>query len=218
MKNRKKKGQITAFLGAAALLCAMTGCGDADGDTKGQQEDIIRIENTETDNSQNDESGQLQPELEKSGDENAVPESGRAADDKEGEKTETDQPVQAGVDTTLKEVESDTELEGSVKSVGESSMVVSRIHTYVDEENGGEAAEMAVEYMAGGDELITVYFSENTSFVVRTVKNGGVNGDDDKEDQEGALSDIQENNTVLMTGGYEGEDFHAEQVIIYRFI
>ena len=53
---------------------------------------------------------------------------------------------------------------------------------------------------------------------MRTVKNGGVNGDSDVTESAGTVSDIRENDTVIMTGGYEGADFHAEQVVIYNFI
>lgn len=234
MKNRKKKGKIAVILGAAAMLCVMTGCGKDDGDAKEQAEDIIRIEDSaEKESGWNDESGKAQTEQERNGGENVNPEnsqevggrenagqeSGGAADDGEGEKTEdvqADSPEMGGV---LKEIESETELEGSVKSVGENSIVISKIHQYVDENSGNGAAKIAVNYVGGGDsELITVYFSENTRFVVRTVKNGGVNGDSDVEDRDGTVSDVQEGNTINMTGGYEGEDFRAEQIIIYRFV
>ena len=116
-------------------------------------------------------------------------------------------------------IESDTELDGTVKSVGENSMVVNRIHNYVEQNGGTAAVAIAVEGTEDSElELITVYFSENTRFIVRTVKNGGVNGDADAEDEDGSISSIQENNNVKMPGSYEGADFHAESVVIYHFV
>ena len=98
-------------------------------------------------------------------------------------------------------------------------MVVNRIHNYVEQNGGTAAVAIAVEGTEDSElELITVYFSENTRFIVRTVKNGGVNGDADAEDEDGSISSIQENNNVKMTGSYEGADFHAESVVIYHFV
>lgn len=207
MKNKKKKGQVTVILGAA-MLCAMTGCGKAGGNAEGQAEDIIRIENEA--GGENSGSGQSQPEQEDGTGENASPENEQKADS-----VWVEEPASDG-GTGMKEIESETELNGTVQSIGEGSIVVSRIHTYVDENNSSAAVEMAEA--SGGDELITVYFSENTQFIVRTVKNGGVNGDSDAENRDGTASDIEENKTVLLTGGYEGENFRAEQVIIYHFV
>lgn len=195
-------------LGMAAVLCAMTGCGKADESATGQEENIIRLENLET----GGESTGTEGSQEEGGEANAGPGNSQKEDS-----VWVESPVDGG-NTGMKEIESETELEGSVQSIGESSMVVSKIHTYVDESNDAEVEEIAVESAVGGDELITVYFSDNTQFIVRTVKNGGANGDSDVEDRDGTASDVKENNTVLMTGGYEGEDFRAEQVIIYHFV
>lgn len=208
MKNKKKKGQVTVILGAA-MLCAMTGCGKAGGNAEGQAEDIIRIEN-EAGGEENGGDGQSQAEQEDGTGESVSPENEQKADS-----VWVEEPASDG-NTGMKEIESETELNGTVQSIGEGSIVVSKIHTYVDENNGSAAVEMAEA--SGGDELITVYFSENTQFIVRTVKNGGVNGDSDAENREGTASDIEENKTVLLTGGYEGENFRAEQVIIYHFV
>ena len=222
MKNRKKKGKTAVFLGTAALLYMMTGCGEAEGDTREQSENIIRIEDTEPDGGQDGRNGQSQQETEKDSGQNSEGESGRMTENEESE-TPGNAPAdnqEADSDIVLKETESDTELEGSVTSVGENSIVVSKIHTYTDENSECAVAEIAVDYGDGvaGAELITVYFSENTGFIVRTVKNGGVNGDSDVTESAGTVSDIRENDTVIMTGGYEGADFHAEQVVIYNFI
>ena len=97
---------------------------------------------------------------------------------------------------------------------------MSKIHTYTDENSECAVAEIAVDYGDGvaGAELITVYFSENTGFIVRTVKNGGVNGDSDVEKTEGSFADIQEKTSVNAKGYYENGDFWADTIIIFRFV
>lgn len=50
------------------------------------------------------------------------------------------------------------------------------------------------------------------------MKNNGVNGDEDVETREGSLADINEGTVLNMTGSYQGDDFYAEQVVIYKFV
>lgn len=107
--------------------------------------------------------------------------------------------------------QSDTELEGSIESIDDNSVVINQIVT-------GEEDNVAIAYGGSDKILITVYFSEETEFEVRTVKNSGVNGDADVEKRQGAFSDLKKDAIIHMTGSYEGEDFHAKQVIIYNFV
>lgn len=198
MKKRMKTGKLAVLLGAFGLMCMVSGCTKTGEKAEGQEEDVIRIE-ASTDESTAQDEGAAQ-----SGDGSQEQEDGQEEERKTGVKPES-----------MAQISDESELEGSVKSIGEDSMAVSKIFTYT--EDGGD---MAVSYAEDGPDevLITVYFSENTEYIVRTVKNGGVNGDSDVEDRTGALSDIQEGNTVRMNGSYEGEDFHAVRVVIYNFI
>lgn len=107
--------------------------------------------------------------------------------------------------------QSDTELEGSIESIDDNSVVINQIVT-------GEEDNVAIAYGGSDKILIAVYFSEETEFEVRTVKNSGVNGDADIEKRQGAFSDLKKDAIIHMTGSYEGEDFHAKQVIIYNFV
>lgn len=213
------KGQVTAILGAAALLCAMTGCGKTDGNAEADAGDAVWLEAPAEDE------GQTPPEQETAEEEKETAQGGQQPEDGDDEKPENgdskeqEHSPKTGGDGEWQEIESDTELDGTVKSVGENSMVVNRIHNYVEQNGGTAAVAIAVEGSEDSElELITVYFSENTRFIVRTVKNGGVNGDADAEDEDGSISSIQENNNVKMTGSYEGADFHAESVVIYHFV
>lgn len=109
--------------------------------------------------------------------------------------------------------QADTALDGIVVRVGDNSVVVSEMVTEAPEEIG----DVLVYGTAEGED-IAVYFSENTQFEFRTVKNNGVNGDADVEKREGSFTDIKEGTVINMTGSYQGDDFYAEQIIIYSFV
>lgn len=117
---------------------------------------------------------------------------------------DSNQPSQA--QESMKE---DTEWEGVVESIGNNSIVASKIAVEDD--------KVAV-YAYDSDEKVTVYFSAETIYEIQTVKNGGVNGDADVEKQQGAFSDIREQSSVTLTGSYQGDDFYAEHVVIYQFV
>lgn len=117
---------------------------------------------------------------------------------------DSNQPSQA--QESMKE---DTEWEGVVESIGDNSIVASKIAVEDD--------KVAV-YAYDSDEKVTVYFSAETTYEIQTIKNGGVNGDADVEKQQGAFSDIKEQSSVNLTGSYQGDDFYAEHVVIYQFV
>lgn len=116
--------------------------------------------------------------------------------------------IPAQADNT--QTQTDSELEGNIESIGNNSVVINK--TFNLSEN------MAVSYGDSEKVLITVYFSEETEYEVWTVKNSGVNGDSDIEKRQGAFSDLKEQTSIKLTGGYEGNDFHAKQVIVYQFV
>ncbi len=205
MKNGMKAGKLAVLLGAFGLMCTLTGCTKAGEKAEGQEDEVIRIEASADENAAQNESGQQSDDGRQE----------QKDDQNEDMKEETDPETMEQTSDESGQSQDGNELEGNVRSVGEDSMVVSKVYTYTEDGN-----DVAVAYAEEGadDELITVYFSEDTEYIVRTVKNGGVNGDSDVEDRSGTLSDIREGNSVLMNGSYEGEDFHAEQVIIYNFV
>lgn len=198
MKKRMKAGKLEVLLAAFGLMCAVTGCTKTSEKAEGQETDVIRLEaSTDESTAQDEDAAQR------------VDGSREQENDQEEERKAEEEPE------SMEQISDESELEGNVKSIGEDSMVISKIFTYT--EDGNDIAVASAE--GGPDEvLITVYFSEDTEYIVRTVKNAGVNGDSDVEDRTGALSDIQEGNSVLMNGSYEGEDFHAVRVVIYNFI
>ena len=107
--------------------------------------------------------------------------------------------------------QSDSELDGDIESIADNSVIINKIFH--------PSANTAVSYTEDSEKvLITVYFSEETEFEVWTVKNNGVNGDADTEKQQGAFSDLKQGVHINMTGSYEGDDFHANHVIIYNYV
>lgn len=113
-------------------------------------------------------------------------------------------------DIENEQLQSASELDGIIESIGDNSVVINE--TFHPSENE------AVSYQGSEKVLVTVYFSEETEFEVWTVKNGGVNGDNDIEKRQGTFSDLKQDVDINMTGNYEGNDFHAKHVIIYHFV
>lgn len=101
-----------------------------------------------------------------------------------------------------------TELYGDVVSIGEESVVVSKI--YIESSAFGKGDVMIVGMGGDNQELINVYFEENASFTYMTIRNGGK----DVETREGSFSDITEGLILEMTGRYKGEDFWANHADI----
>lgn len=111
------------------------------------------------------------------------------------------------------DMERETEtLTGSIKSIEENGFVIRQAFE--------EGEDVLVQPGEGSlDEvLIWVNVSESTLYEVKTVKNSGVNGDADVERREGSFSDLKENVSVSMSGYYEGEIFHAEEICMMLFV
>lgn len=110
-------------------------------------------------------------------------------------------------------------LEGDIRSIGESGIVISQL--FMEDSQGDENAEIAYMPAEGSSDevLITVNFTDSTKYEIRTVANGGVNGDADVTVTEGSFSDLKENSSVTLTGHYISEkEFQAELVSIYDFV
>lgn len=134
----------------------------------------------------------------------------------EDQKAETEERIPK---TEENHQQNQEELEGYVKSIGESNVIVSKIFTNTNEEEGAESAVVLVG-TPEEEVLITVNFSEDVKFEIRTVKNGGVNGDADVTITEGSFSDLKQESILHMTGYYvtPEQEFMAEHVFIYEFV
>lgn len=124
------------------------------------------------------------------------------AEDKEP--MEQDEPE----DNTQKETDL---LCGSVKSIEADAIIISQSF---------EEGDVIVQPAEGSPDevLVTVCISEETQYEVKTVKNGGENGDADVEIRTGSISDLKEQASVDISGYSKDEKFMAEKIIIYEFI
>lgn len=235
MKNKreieKKKGErkVTVCF-AVALLVTLTGCGNAAKNTEygsGQEpvsvsqaeetkgDDTLRDESENsgvydggTDNAEAQISGSLDVKAQErqsqggSGQDESRQSSAEAAESSNSQKPEP-------TDSNAQESE---KLIGTVKSIGENSIVISRAFEV--------ASDILVEPGEGSPDeaLVTIACSINTKYEVWSVKNGGVNGDSDVDKKAGSFSDITESANVNIIGKFEGDSFYAEHIIIYYFI
>ncbi len=123
---------------------------------------------------------------------------------------EQPQPDISQLQADNEQLQSNSELDGTIESIGDNRVVINKTFHLSE--------DTAVSYAASDETLITVFFSEETSFEVWTVKNSGVNGDSDIDKQKGSFSDLEQGTSINMTGNYDGNDFHAKHVIIYNFV
>lgn len=194
-----KHTKAAIYLCAALLLAAAPGCGTSGKDTAAPA-------GTETDNRDS------APDTEK----NDSDSYGNPRQNSKDTPSEADMPEdsssQPGSEPQSGPVGAEETISGEVKSIGDNSIVLNQAEVVSDQE---------MEIMVGDSpdaKLVTVRFSENTEFVVSTVKNSGINGDSDVESREGSFSDIKEQSSLELTGSYEGEDFVASRVILYIFL
>ena len=212
MKNKR----IAVYLCIATLLVA-TGCGSSETDTVafdnvGKNTSANVADTQEGSSYQKDDDSSYAEEQQSTNigssyQANDNTDNANAADTQENNNAEN---VNAANAQEGNQAQADTELVGGVESIGDNSIVINKTFNLSE--------TTAVSY--GGDDkvLITAYFSGETTYEIRTVKNGGVNGDSDIEKQQGTFSDIKEQSSVKMTGSYDGNDFHATHVIIYRYV
>lgn len=129
-----------------------------------------------------------------------------------------DQPPEEGADAqdsyeknTPHYIEEGRDLYGDIWEVGESQFTVAEIYTGETEDGGDIMAAPA----DGTDEpKITVTYDESTEFVVKKIWDGGAN----YEEREGTAADLKKGLTAEMRGSYEGDVFHAAEILIVEVI
>lgn len=182
------------FLSMALLMAAVTGCGSAGDDVGASPIEIIPVGEQEADAAGDESSKQEQDE-------------------------EMSEPGMAdGVTGNSEGADTGQLLYGTVRSIGENGIVVSEAFEESDNEEPDASVLVAPDEGSPEEILIQVNFSDDTVFEVKTVKNGGVNGDSDVETKTGSIADLKEQDIVDLTGDYEGGEFYAKKVFIYRFV
>lgn len=133
--------------------------------------------------------------------------------DREEPKTEEeDAQASAGEETdALHYINEGRDLYGDIWEVGENQFTVIEIYREETEEGGGIMAAPA----DGTDEQeeaqkITVAYDENTKFVKQKIWDGGAG----HEEKEATAADLKKGLTAEMNGNYEGDVFHATEILI----
>lgn len=209
IKKRKKagrvRGKILTVCGTVMVIGLLCGCGESENE---ERTPVTELVHTDT------EGGET-PDAD---------EPGNAADHAAaGQETADDMAAEQGTTEDLPAGESGAEAQslekvtGNVKSIGDQDIVIRR--SFEESSNGTDMDILVAPAEGSADEeLLTVLVLETTRYEVHTVKNGGVNGDADVETREGSLADLKEKAAVNIWGNFEGENFLAQQVIIFYFV
>lgn len=199
--RRKLSISILALV-IVAIAWMFTGCGDkAQDDAAPQTEEIDRTEQSTSAENDEQENGTT--------DENDEAEQGQPEDTQDQSEGESSDKSANASDASTNE---SAELCVDVENIGDNSVVGNKVFIETLPDGNGEIMLVGV----GGDnqELVTVYFEENASYVYQIIRNGG----EDVETREGSFSDIRLDMTLDMTGYYKGEDFYANKVVISNVI
>ncbi len=184
------RNKKTASYICIGLLLITAGCGNSDSDTYVSKADTINFNDEDIEKN----SSNIQTDEESA--------NNRQSNEENSSNNENENNYQIANEDSI--------LDGNIVSIENNSVIINKTFNL--------SSTTAVAYGGNDAVLVTVYFSEETNYEVWTVKNGGVNGDSDIDKREGTFSDIKEELSVNMTGFYEGDDFYAEQVIIYNFV
>lgn len=105
------------------------------------------------------------------------------------------------------------DLYGDIWEVEEGRFKVTEIY-HEETEDGGEVSVGVSEEAAGEEPKITVVYDENTTFVKQKIWDGGAN----HEEKEGTAEDLEKGLSAQMKGSYEGDVFHATEILIVEVV
>lgn len=192
IKKRKKagrvRGKILTVCGTVMVIGLLCGCGESENE---ERTPVTELVHTDTEGGETPDADDMAAE----------------------QRTTEDLPAgESGA-----EAQSLEKVTGNVKSIGDQDIVIRR--SFEESSNGTDMDILVAPAEGSADEeLLTVLVLETTRYEVHTVKNGGVNGDADVETREGRLADLKEKAAVNIWGNFEGENFLAQQVIIFYFV
>lgn len=110
-------------------------------------------------------------------------------------------------------INEDKDLYGDICEVGEGRFTVTEI--YIEKaENGGEIMASVAPGAEEESPMITVVYDESTKFIKQRIWDGGAN----HEEREGSAADLEKGLTAEMNGSYEGDVFHATEILIVEVI
>ncbi len=109
------------------------------------------------------------------------------------------------------------QLDGNVRGIGDNGIVIIKVKT----EELEDGVSLAIQPASGNEtaeDYVDVNFTDDTTFELHVVKNGGVNPDEDVTVKEASISDIVGDMSVTLEGYYDGEIFVAGKVVLYEFV
>ena len=109
------------------------------------------------------------------------------------------------------------QLDGNVRGIGDNGIVIIKVKT----EELEDGVSLAIQPASGNEtaeDYVDVNFTDDTTFELHVVKNGGVNPDEDVTVKEASISDIVGDMSVTLEGYYDGEVFVAGRVVLYEFV
>lgn len=110
-------------------------------------------------------------------------------------------------------INEDKDLYGDICEIGDMQFTVTEIYMETGE-NGGEVMAGLAPGAEEESPKIMVVYDENTTFVKQKIWDGGAN----HEEREGSAADLQKGLTAEMNGSYEGDVFHATEILIVEVI
>lgn len=147
-------------------------------------------------------------------------------DGSEEQNKETEEETGAGAEKESTDLQQETgkpesgeteQLDGNVRGIGDNGIVIIKVRT----EELEEGVSLAIQPASGNEtaeDYVGVNFTDDTTFELHVVKNGGVNPDEDVTVKEASISDIVGDMSVTLEGYYDGEVFVAGKVVLYEFV
>lgn len=107
----------------------------------------------------------------------------------------------------------DYDLYGDIYEVGEMEFTVTEVY-HEKLEDGGEVMDAVAEGAEDTVVKIKVVYDKDTKLIKQVVRDGGAS----HEEREGTAADLQKGFTAEMVGSYEGDVFHATEILIVEVI
>lgn len=222
MKRKFINKCIWAMAAAIILIC---GCGEGKTenngsvDTMNTAEDIpaqikeeIPAEEKERKPEEISEDGRTEKDSGGAGEDSEMPESGENNDRKGNGKTEEDGMYSEDSiiwdDVTGEGIKT---VYGTVRSIEKDGFMIEQAMTGTLKDGGGDIMVMGSsdnEEMSG---MITVKYDDDIKIIVSITADGGITS----TRREGSIEDVQESSSLGITGYWEGEIFHADEIIIF---
>lgn len=205
MYSKKKWIFITTVM--ITMILGITGCGKSTEDADQAGASVVEAEDLPT--SEDEAESQEGMNHEES-------EAGGADAQAPGQESGEGEPAPAAESgKEFHYIEEDKDLYGDIWEIGDGQFTV--IEIYTDKtEDGGDIMVLPADGTGAQEEApkITVAYDENTKFIKKKIWDGGAN----YEEREGTAADLKKGLTAEMKGSYEGDVFHATEILIVEVI